>query len=398
MEKFSLYNPVKLVFGAGELKQTGIEAKALGKKALVVSYKDHTFMQKTLHTVVTLCRENGVATVPFYEAVANPTMTEIEAGVALAKKEGVDMVIGVGGGSAMDTAKLIAAGVNYEGALWSMIYSRHDHFVTVPPTSALPILMIPTLPATSSEMNCGAVATNPETHEKSYLFHPCIYPKTSILDPELTCSLPAYQTACGAADAISHVIEVYLNGVDDTPLQDRLMEGIVITIMEHVKKALKDPNDVAVRGHLMWESCVAWNGWTLPGTATTTPMHMVAHPLSARFNVTHGATLAIIMPAWMKFTCQQHLKRYVQFGERIFGMNTHGKDPAAVAKDVIAKFEAFLTEIGVQTRMSQCGIKADDIETLLEDSVRVYFNAEGKLGARVPLTKDEVREVLKLAL
>ena len=398
MEKFAFYNPVKVVFGPGELKQVGIEAKALGKKALVVSYKDHGFMQKTLDTVTTLCKENGIDTVAFYEAVANPTMTEIEAGVALARIEKVDLVIGVGGGSVMDTAKLVAAGVNYEGELWKMIYSRHDHFVTVPPTTALPILLVPTIPATSSEMNCGAVVTNPQTHEKSYLFHPCIYPKVSILDPELTCSLPAYQTACGAADAISHVVEVYFNGVEDTPLQDRLMEGIIITIMGHVRQVLKDPQNVAVRGHLMWESCVAWNGWTLPGTATTTPMHMVAHPLSARFNVTHGATLAIIMPAWMKCTYTQYLARYVQFAERIFGMETKGKDPVGVAQEVIAKFEAFLKEIGVQTRMSECGVKADAIEMLLEDSVRVYFNAEGKLGARVALTRDEVREVLKAAL
>lgn len=398
MDKFTLYNPVKLVFGAGELKQVGTEAKALGKKALLVSYKDHEFLTKTLDTVVALCREQGVATVPFFEAVANPTMDEVEAGVALARREKVDLVIGVGGGSAMDTAKLVAAGVNYQGELWKMIYSRHDHIVTVPPTSALPILLVPTLPATSSEMNCGAVVTNPKTHEKSYLFHPCIYAKTSILDPELTCSLPAYQTACGAADAISHVMEVYLNGTDDTPLQDRLMEGIVITLMEHVKKALLNPRDVAVRGHLMWESCVAWNGWTLPGTSSTTPMHMVAHPLSARFNVTHGATLSIIMPAWMKFTYRQHLARYVQFGERVFGMNVQGKDPMAVAAEVITRFEGFLKGIGVQVRMSECGIKAEAIDTLLEDTVRVYFNAEGKLGARVPLTKDEVREVLKLAL
>ena len=398
MEKFAFYNPVRLVFGAGELKQVGAEAKSLGGKALVVSYKDHGFLQKPLDTAVALCQENGVAAVTFYEAVANPTMDEVEAGVALARREKVDLVIGIGGGSAMDTAKLIAAGVNYAGELWKMIYSRHDTFVTVPPSTALPILLVPTLPATSREMNCGAVVTNPKTHEKSYLFHPCIYPKVSILDPELTCSLPPYQTACGAADAISHVMEVYLNGVDDTPLQDRLMEGVVITIMEHVRQALKTPGDVAVRGHLMWESCVAWNGWTLPGTATTTPMHMVAHPLSARYNITHGATLAIIMPAWMKYTCRQHLARYAQFGERVFGMKKGRMSAETFALKVIARFEAFLQEIGVQTRMSQCGVKADGIETLLEDSVRVYFNAEGKLGARVPLTRDEVRDVLKLAL
>jgi len=399
MTNFSFYNPVRLVFGPGELKQVGAEAKALGRKALVVSYREHGFMQATLDQVSALCAENGVTVVPFLEAVANPTMDEVEQGVALARREGVDLVIGVGGGSVMDTAKLVAAGTLYTGELWKMIYSRHDQSVTVPPEQALPILLVPTLPATSSEMNCGAVVTNPKTHEKSYLFHPCIYAKVSILDPALTVSLPAYQTACGGVDAISHVMEVYLNGAADTPMQDRLMEGIMINLMAHTRQALKTPGDVAVRAHIMWEACIAWNGWILPGTSSTTPMHMVAHGMSTRYNVTHGAALGIVMPAWMKQTYTQYPERYVQFGERVLGMNLAGKSAETAAPEVIAAFEAFIAEVGVQTRLSQCkGVGADAVDVLLDDCVRVYFGADGKLAARVPLTRADVRAVIESAM
>jgi alcohol dehydrogenase YqhD (iron-dependent ADH family) len=398
MQNFTFHNPVKVIFGAGEIKQLGAEAKALGARALVVSYKDHAFLQATLDAACSLLQASGVSAVPFYGASANPTLDEVEAGVRLARAERVDLVIGIGGGSVMDTAKLVAAGVRYAGDLWKMIYSRHDQCATVPPETALPLLMLPTLPATSSEMNCGAVVTNTQTHEKSYLFHPCIYPKVSILDPALTCSLPAYQTACGGADAISHVVEVYFNGDSDTPMQDRLMEGIVASLVEHVPAAIKSPADVRLRGHIMWESCLAWNGWTLPGTAATTPMHMIAHGLSARFNITHGATLAIIMPAWMKHTCGQNLPRYAQFAERMLGLSVKGLSPEAAAQAAIAGFESFLAGIGVQTRLSQCGVKAADLAVLLDDAARVYFNASGLLAARVPMTRDDVLRVLELAL
>ncbi len=397
MEKFEYYNPVHIVYGAGEVKRIGSEAVKLGKKALLVSYKEHGYMKSLLEDATSWLNDSGVEVVPFFEAVANPTMNGVEQGVALARNEKVDHVIGIGGGSVMDTAKIIAAGVEYKGELWSMIVSRHDEITAVAPETALPIMLVPTMPATSSEMNCGAVVTNPETKEKSYVFAPCLYAKVSILDPELTCTLPAYQTACGGADAISHVMEVYLNGVDNTPLQDRLMEGLVINLMEHTKQALENPSDVTVRGHIMWEACVAWNGWTLPGTSATTPMHMVAHPLSARYNITHGATLSIVMPAWMKQTYKSHLQRYVQFGQRIFGMQTEGKDSEVLALEVIERFEAFLKEIGVPTKLSECHVPEEEIGEIVEDVVRTAFGADGFLSARVPASREDVAAILKLA-
>jgi alcohol dehydrogenase YqhD (iron-dependent ADH family) len=382
MNNFQFYNPVRIVFGAGELKQIGSEAAAVGKKALLVSYADYGFMKETLDKVVALCKEKGVEVVPFYAAVANPLMSDIEAGVKVARAKKVDMIIGCGGGSVMDTAKLIAAGTLYSNA-------------TVPPDKALPILLINTLPATSSEMNCGAVATNTETMEKTYLFHPCIYPKVSILDPELTTSLPTYQTACGVVDSLSHVIEIYFTCQNEIPVQDRLMEGIMSSQMDHVAKILKDPKNVALRGDLMWEVALSWNGWILPGTGGFTPMHMIAHAMSARWGVTHGASLGIVMPAFMKKTWKVNPERYIQFGQRVFGKKM-------TPLQVIAKFEKFISGLGVQTRLTQCkGIPENHkkvVKTLLDDSVRVYFGANGKLASLKPLTKKDVQEIIELGM
>ena len=200
-------------------------------------------------------------------------------------------------------------------------------------------------------------------------------------------------------DTVSHVMELYLNGVDDTPFQDRFMEGIMLTLMECAGEAAeKAPRDLSARTSLMWAATVAWNGWTSPGCASTTPMHLVAHPISAHFHVTHGATLAIVMHAWMRRFHKDRLPRYAQFGERVLGMSTRGKDPEKLALEVVDRFEAWMKGLGVQTRLPEVGVGKDSIDMLTAEIERVSFGPDGKLGARVPATRDDVRAVLQLAL
>jgi alcohol dehydrogenase YqhD (iron-dependent ADH family) len=398
MENFELYNPVKIIFGPGEVSKTGEEAAKLGKKAMVVSYREHDFFADLLKSIETMLTSAGLGVVPYYEVTANPLMGQVDAAVRLCKAEDVDLIIAVGGGSAMDVAKITAAGVRYQGDLWEMIVSRHDQEVAEPPEKALPLLMVPTLPATSSEMNCGAVVTNEKIMEKSYVFAECLYPKVSIVDPSLTCSLPPFQTACGAADTISHAMETYLNGVDDTPLQDRLLEGVIITIMENVGKALEDPGNVKVRAHLQWASVIAWNGWFQAGIGGWAPMHQLGHVLSARHNVTHGASLAVVMVAWMKYLHEYRLERYVQFADRILGMDVNGKEPDAVAQAAIDQFDSFLKGIGVPTRLSDCKISENEIDPMVDDVVRISFGPDGKLNSRPPIDRKQVKAIYNLAI
>jgi len=397
MENFEFYNPVRIIFGPGEVAKTGFEAAKLGSKVLLVSYKEHDFFNDLLIEIQSMLEAEHLKVITFFEVTANPRMSQVSDGVSICKRDGVDLVIAVGGGSAMDAAKAIAAGVFYEGDLWNMVVSRHDSITAVPPEQALPILLIPTLPATGSEMNCCAVITNENINEKSYIYSTCLFPKLSIADPLLTCSLPAYQTACGGADTISHVLEFYLNGQYDAPLQNRIQEGVILTVMENVKKAMEKPDDVAVRGHLQLASIVALNGWSQPGDAWT-PMHQLGHVLSARHDLSHGATLSIIMPAWMKCLYNTRIESYVQFADRIFGIEIGKRSKEAAAIEGIERFEDFLKDINVPTRLSEVNIKADEIDDLTDDVVRISFSADGKLNSRPQVDRESVRKVFETAL
>jgi alcohol dehydrogenase YqhD (iron-dependent ADH family) len=396
MENFEFYNPVRIIFGAGEVKKIGEEAIKLGKKALIVSYKEQFILEDLLEKVTGILNNNEIESVSFYEVTANPTIEQVRQGIEVCKKENVEFVIGVGGGSAMDAAKIIAAGVYYKGDPWDMVVSRHDKAFEVSLEKALPLIMIPTLPATGSEMNCCGVVSNEATTEKSYVWAPCLYPQVSIADPTLTCSLPEYQTACGAADTISHVMEFYLNGFYDATLNNRIQEGVILTVMEHVPKVLKDPNNIDSRAQLQWASIVALNGWSQPGDAWT-PMHQLGHVLSARYNVAHGATLSIIMPAWMKFMNSRRQETYCQFSKRIFGIDGNGKSAEALAQEGIQRFESFLKEIGVPTRLQDVKIPKDAIEDITNDVVKISFGDDGKLNCRPPVDQNDIRSIFELA-
>lgn len=399
MDRFELYNPVRVIFGPGEVSKIGTEAAKLGKRALLVTYREHDFFNDLLAKAQSLLAAAGVTVTTHYAISANPLMSQVRQGVALCKAHNIDVVIAVGGGSVMDATKTIAAGALYPHDIWKMFMSRHDNGVEIiPPEKALPIIAVPTLPATSSEMNCGAVVTNDETVEKSYVFHECIYPTVSIIDPELTVSLPKFQTACGAVDAISHVMESYFNCSDGTPLQDRLQESVILTIMELVEKIMKDPTNVDLRASIQWASVLAWNGWIQAGITPGSPMHQLGHVLSARYNVTHGATLAIIMPSFLRYNYRGWIERYVQFAERIFGIDATGRDPEEVALEGIDRFEAFMKSLGMPTRLSEVNVPADDIDTMVEDVARVSFNAAGTLASRPPVGREGVKAVYVGAL
>ncbi len=396
MENFEFFNPVRIVFGEGEIRRIGEEAAQYGKKALIVSYKDHAFFSDLLQIIEGTLTKSGVQNLSFYEVTANPLISQVRDGIKLCVAEKIDLVIGVGGGSAMDAAKIIAAGALTSGDPWKMVVNRHDQMTANPPEEALPLIMIPTLPATGSEMNCCGVVTNEETAEKSYVWAPCLYPKLSIVDPSLTCSLPEFQTVCGAADTISHVLEFYLNGFYDADLNNRIQEGVILTVMENIFKVLDDPNNIKARAQLQWASIVALNGWSQPGDAWT-PMHQLGHVLSAHYNIAHGASLSIIMPAWMKHLHTRRIETYCQFANRIFGIDKTGKSPDELALEGISQFESFLKKIGVPTRLSDVNIPHKDINKLTAAVVKISFNEEGKLSSRPAVDQNDIRAIFEKA-
>lgn len=396
MNSFEFYNPVKIVFGAGEAARVGEFAAQYGKRALIVSYSEVGFYGDLFERVHAKLLENGITYVDYFAATANPKMSEARGGIELGKSERVDMVIAVGGGSAMDLAKVIAAGILYPHDLRRMIKFSHSRQEQIPPDEALPLVMLPTLPATASEMNPTAVITDDETLRKSYVWEPsCLYPRVSILDPTLTATLPAYQTACGAIDAISHVVEPFFFSDEATfgclALHDHMQLGVIRAIYENLPKVLASPQDIQLRGLMQFSATVGLNGWLTCGVQGWTPMHQMGHVLSSHFKATHGATLACMMLAWMRFfAAREQNGRFVKFAAEIFGTEN--------LAEAANRFEVYIKSVGVQTRISEFGCTAADIAALTEGVAEVSFSAQGTLASIPPITKEEAAKIYALAL
>lgn len=396
MNPFELYNPVKVVYGPGEVKRVGAETAAYGKNALIVSYSVVDFYGDLFDRIHKSLEEAGVAYTDCFVATANPKLSEARKAIELGKEKNVDVIIAVGGGSAMDLSKVVAAGILYPHELEKMIKFSHSEDSQIPPKAALPMVMIPTLPATASEMNPTAVITDDATQRKSYVWEPaCLYAKVSILDPELTLTLPAYQTASGAIDAISHVVEPFFFSDEATfgnlDLHDHMQIGVIRAMYENLPKVLANPNDVQLRGMMQFAATVGLNGWLTCGVQGWTPMHQMGHVLSSHFGATHGATLACMMVAWMRyFATKEQNGRFVKFAKLMYG--TENLIEAA------DKLEAYIREQGVQTRISQFGVTENDLEALTDGVVRVSFSADGTLASIPPITRDEAYQIYKLAL
>lgn len=396
MNNFELYTPVKVIFGAGEVKRVGEEAARYGKHALIVSYTETGFYGNLFDRIHESLKAHGVAYTDCFVATANPKISEAEKALALGKAEGIDMVIGVGGGSAMDLSKVVAAGMLYPHDIRRMIKFSHSEDTQILPKEALPMVMIPTLPATGSEMNPTAVITDDATQRKSYVWEPsCLYAKVSILDPELTLTLPPYQTACGAVDAISHVVEPFFFSDEATygniDLQDHMQIGVIKAIYENIPKVLADPDNVQLRGMMQFSATVGLNGWLITGVQGWTPMHQMGHVLSSHFKATHGATLACMMLAWMRFfATQKQNQRFVKFAKEMYGTEDLLK-----AADLL---EEYIASVGVQTRISQFGVTAADLDELTQGVVDVSFSADGTLASIPPITREDARRIYELAL
>lgn len=393
MENFEYYNPVKVVFGDGVLSQIGSYAAAYGKKAMLVTYTECGFFAKTIETIHKSLEEAGVSCIDYMGVTANPKVSQAKKGVELCKENDIDLLIALGGGSAIDCTKVIAAGVYYEHDLSKMLMLSHSDVTSIPPTRALPYIAVPTLAGTGSEMNPIGVVTEDESGNKSYVWEPgCLYAKAAIMDPNLTTSLPAYQTACGGFDIVAHVMEAYINSnpAVNLTLHNRMHEGVMRGTLEALEQVWENPQDVQARGVLMWAATIALNGWMTSGTFGFTPMHQMGHVLSARYNATHGATLACMMVSWMRyFVNRPDNAQYVRFAKELFGCGL------AEAADL---FEQKMRDKGVQTRISQFGATEADLDMLTDAVVTVSFGPDGKLNGFPKMTREDIYNCYKLAL
>lgn len=394
--QFEYYNPTHLVFAAGALARLGEVANRHGKRALLVTGGGSVKRNGVFDRAVASLKLAGVSTVECSGVEPNPRISTVRRGVKIARENGCDVIIALGGGSTMDAAKVMAAAFYYDGDPWDMIFhGQPDPYV---PTRALPVITVPTLAATGSEMNMGAVISNEETREKSFVMTECLYPTVALVDPELTMSVPKDQTAYGICDLITHVTEGYFNGVDGTPIQDRFAEGVILTAMEWGPKAIADGNDLEARAQVQWASIVALNGWVNAGTNGGFPVHMIEHTLSAYHDITHGAGLAVVNPSWMRFAARHRPEKFVQFAERIFGLQPASPDDMVCAMEGIDRFEAFLRSTGCPTRFSELKIGDALLAEYARETVRIVHGDKGRLPGWPPMSESDIVDVLQSAL
>jgi NADP-dependent alcohol dehydrogenase len=380
MQDFIFHNPTAIIFGRGKESVIGSELKKAGiGRVLLVHGRGFAKNSGLFDRVVATLGDNAIEFVEFGGVMPNPVLTHTREGILLARKEGVDGVLAVGGGSVLDEAKAIAVGATTESDIWNF-------FTGMEIPGALPLFTILTLAATGSEMNGNSVITNELTKEKFSVSSPHLYPRVSILNPELTFSVPGDYTAYAAVDGIAHVLEGYFTGAPESALQDRLTEAVIKTIMETTEVILKKPADYQARAEFEWAATLALNGITTAGIGRFGfPNHMIEHSLSAIYDIPHGAGLAIVIPAWMKWYRPRNIRKFERFSREIFGL--------AGAEAGITRLEEWFRDIGAPVRLEEAGIPKEDIEEIAINGLRL---AE-RWQIHEIYTKEAIMEILRLA-
>lgn len=382
MENFTFFNPTTIDFGTDKEQLIGQHLAEHGISKVLLCYGSERIKRDGLfQTVSQSLAAQGIEFVEFGGIVSNPLLSKVRDGIALARGHQVGAVLSVGGGSVLDSSKAIAAGVAYAGDVWDLFIGKAAI------DSALPVFSILTLAATGSEMNSGAVVTNEATKEKFAIRSVHTFPRVSIVNPALMQTVSRDYLVYSAADIIAHCIEGYFTATVQPGLQSRMVEAIVLTVIENTHILLEQPDNYPARAEFAWAATQALNGLIYAGTAGFSyPNHMIEHALSALFNVPHGAGLSVIMPAWMKWYHERNPAQFQRFARQVFGLDT--------AAQGIAALEDWFDRIGTPTRLAQLGITEADLPAITEV---VLGNAQW-FGIADLYTRDVVGEILQRAL
>ncbi len=387
MLNFEFYNPARILFGKGMEEQVGKRMAALGHRVLFV-YGGGSIKRSGLYDAVLAClAEEGINVTELSGVQPNPRLGLVREGIRLCRENRIDAVLAVGGGSVIDTAKAIAAGAVTDGDVWDFFEGRARV------EAALPIGVILTIPAAGSESSDSCVITKEEGQLKRHFGGEPLIPRFAILNPAFTCTLPAYQTACGATDILAHLMERYFTRVDHVDFTDRLLEASMRTIINYTPLALEHPDDYNVRAELMWAGTVAHNNLLNTGRIGDWGSHQIEHELSAIYDIAHGAGLAIVFPAWMKYVYHADLSRFVQFAVRVFGVDLAFGDPEAIVQQGIRKLEDYLRSIGMPVRLREAGIDDSRLAEMAEKCC-----ANGPQGEFMKLHAKDVYAIYQLAL
>ena len=329
-----------------------------------------------------------IAYVKLGGVMPNPRSGLVYEGIDLCRKEGIDFILAVGGGSVIDSAKAIAAGALYEGDFW-------DFFDGKTITGALKVGTVLTIAAAGSEGSGDTVITLEKGMLKRGAGSDLLRPVFSILNPALTQTLPAYQTAAGATDIMAHVFERYFTNTGEVEITDRLCEAVLLTMVKEVPRVIKDPDNYEARANIMWAGMVAHNNLVGVGRDQDWSSHMIEHELSALYDVAHGAGLAVIFPAWMTYVMKQDISRFAQIAVRVWGVNMNFANPEETAREGIERLKHFLTSIGMPVSFKELGAREEDIPKLVE---KLIINSGDTIGSFMELTGRDAEQIYRLAL
>jgi len=387
VNEFSFYNPVKLIFGKGQLEQIKQELPIYGKKVLIV-YGGGSIKKNGLYDeVMTTLNETDLEVFELSGVEPNPRISTVRRGVELCKKENIDVLLAVGGGSVIDCTKLIAAGAMYDGDAWDLVSRK------AVPMAALPFGTVLTLAATGSEMNSGSVITNEETQEKYGWGSPHVFPKFSILDPTYTFSVPQDQTVYGIVDMMTHIFEQYFNNATNTPVQDEMCEGVLRAIMETAPKLLGNLHSYEHRETILFSGTIALNGMLQMGYRGDWASHNIEHAVSAIYDIPHAGGLAILFPHWMRYNLKVDPERFARLAVYVFGVEPEGKTVEEIANEGIDNLRAYWSSLSAPETLADYNIDDSNIEVMVEKAM-----VNGPFGNFMSLEADDVRAILKASL
>jgi alcohol dehydrogenase YqhD (iron-dependent ADH family) len=389
MNSFVYNIPTKVYFGENQLGHLGEELRKFGRRVLL-TYGGGSIKRNGIYD--RLIEELHKADLEVFELSGiepNPRIESVREGVKICKEQGIDVLLAVGGGSTIDATKFMAAGACVEHDAWEFFGANAK-----PINEALPIVTILTLSATGSEMDTGGVISNLATGDKLGRLAAPLLPRVSFLDPTLTYSVSKYQTACGAADILSHIMEVYFNMNKDLYMLDTMMEGLMKTVVKFAPIAYNEPENYEARANLMWASSWAINGFINGGKRKAWSCHPMEHELSAVYDITHGLGLAMLTPRWMEYCLDEsNVQRYVSFGVNVFGIDST-MEPMAIAKESIKRLERLLfEELGLQRTFTEVGIKREDFDLMARKACRY-----GDIKGFKTLTPEDVVKIYEMCL
>ncbi|WP_026882985.1 iron-containing alcohol dehydrogenase [Clostridium akagii] len=388
MNNFIYDIPTKVYFGENQLGHLGEELNKYGKKVLL-TYGGGSIKKSGLYDkIVAEIKNAGLELFELNEIDPNPRVSSVNAGADICKKEGIDVLLAVGGGSVLDCTKYIGAATYYDGDAWDILLGK------TPVENCLPVITVLTLLATGSEMDAGGVISNPETKDKIGLIFPPMQPKVSFLDPTNTYTVSKFQTASGASDMLNHIMEVYFNMDQDLYMLDCVMEGLMKTIIKYAPIALAEPDNYEARANLMWTSSWAINGYINGGKRQAWSCHPMEHELSAIYDITHGLGLAILAPRWMEYTLDETtVSKFYQFGTNVFGIDA-GMEPMEVGKKSIELLKEFLfNTLGLKSTFTEIGIDESNFAVMAKKACMGSV-----LPAFKPLNQQDIENIFRMCL